>query len=111
MKTGRLRGLGVSSAERVTQVPDIPTMAEAGVPGFVAENWWGVWVPAATPKPAVERLQASLAKAMTGAEIKQKFEDMGVEALSSTPEALRDFAKSETEKWGKLVREANIRAD
>ena len=111
IKAGKVKSLAVSSAKRSTAAPDIPTMAEAGLPGFVAENWWGVYVPAATPKLAAERLNASLVKAMTSPDIKQKFEEMSVEALSSTPDALRDFAKSETEKWGKLVREANIRAD
>jgi tripartite-type tricarboxylate transporter receptor subunit TctC len=111
IKAGKAKPLAVSGSKRSAAAPDIPTIAEAGVPGFVAENWWGVWVPAATPKPAAERLHASLAKAMTGADIKQKFEDMGVEALSSTPDALRDFTRTEVEKWGKLVKEANIRAD
>ena len=111
IKAGKAKPLAVSGSKRSPAAPDIPTIAEAGVPGFVAENWWGVWVPAATPKPAAERLHASLAKAMTAGDIKQKFEDMGVEALSSTPDALRDFTRSEVEKWGKLVKEANIRAD
>ena len=111
IKAGKAKALAVSGSKRSPAAPEIPTIAEAGVPGFVAENWWGVWVPAATPKPAAERLHASLAKAMTAGDIKQKFEDMGVEALSSTPDALRDFTRSEVEKWGKLVKEANIRAD
>jgi tripartite-type tricarboxylate transporter receptor subunit TctC len=111
IKAGKVKALAVSGSKRSPAAPDIPTIAEAGLPGFVAENWWGVWVPIATPKAPAERLQASLAKAMTGADIKQKFEDMGVEALSSTPEALREFTRSEIEKWGKLVRDANIRAD
>jgi tripartite-type tricarboxylate transporter receptor subunit TctC len=92
-------------------VPEVPTFAEAGLPGFVAENWWGVFVPAATPKTIADKLNADLAKAMGSADIRQKFEEMGVEALSGTPEALRDFVRSESEKWGKLVQEAGIRAD
>jgi tripartite-type tricarboxylate transporter receptor subunit TctC len=111
IKAGKAKPLAVTGAKRSAAAPDIPTFAEAGLPGFVAENWWGVWVPIATPKPAAERLHASLAKAMTGAEIKEKFEGMGIEALSTTPDALRDFMRTEIEKWGKLVREANIRAD
>ena len=111
IKAGKAKPLAVSGAKRSSAAPDIPTMAEAGLPGFVAENWWGAYVPVATPKLAAERLNASLVKAMTSPDIKQKFEEMSVEALSSTPDALRDFAKSEIDKWGKLVREANIRAD
>ncbi len=111
VRAGKARALAVTGSKRLPAVNEIPTLAEAGLPGFVAENWWGVWVPAATPKPAAERLQVSLAKAMSAADIRQKFEDMGIEALSTTPEALRDFTRSESEKWGKLVREAGIRAD
>jgi tripartite-type tricarboxylate transporter receptor subunit TctC len=108
---GKAKPLAVTSAKRSSAVPDIPTFAEAGLPGFVAENWWGVWVPAATPKATIDRLNATLAKAMTSAEIREKFEGMGIEALSGKPEALRDFTNAESEKWGKLVKEAGIRAD
>ena len=111
IRAGKAKPLAVTSAKRSSAVPDIPTFAEAGLPGFVAENWWGVWVPAATPKASVERIHASLAKAMTSPEIREKFEGMGIEALSGTPEALRDFTRAESEKWGKLVKEAGIRAD
>jgi tripartite-type tricarboxylate transporter receptor subunit TctC len=111
IRVGKARPLAVTGSKRSPVVPEVPTFAEAGLPGFVAENWWGVWVPAATPKAAVERLQESLAKAMTSGELREKFEGMGIEALSSTPDALRDFARAESEKWGKLVREADIRAD
>ncbi|MDB5925875.1 MAG: hypothetical protein JWN13_4811, partial [Betaproteobacteria bacterium] len=111
IRVGKVRPLAVTGSKRSPAVPEVPTFAEAGLPGFVAENWWGVWVPAATPKAAVERLQESLAKAMTSGELREKFEGMGIEALSSTPDALRDFARAESEKWGKLVREADIRAD
>ncbi|HEX2826864.1 MAG TPA: tripartite tricarboxylate transporter substrate binding protein [Burkholderiales bacterium] len=111
VKAGKVRPLAVSGAKRSNVAPDIPTIAEAGLPGFVAENWWGVWVPVATPRPAAERLNQSLAGAMTSDEIKQKFQDMAVEPLSGTPDQLRDYTRGEIEKWGKLVREANIRAD
>lgn len=111
IKVGKAKPLAVTGAKRSPVLPEVPTFAEAGLPGFVAENWWGVWVPAATPKAAADRLQASLVKAMVSADIREKFEGMGVEALSSTPERLRDFTRAEIEKWGKLVREAGIRAD
>ncbi|HZN26165.1 MAG TPA: tripartite tricarboxylate transporter substrate binding protein [Burkholderiales bacterium] len=111
IRAGKAKPLAVTSAKRSSAVPDIPTFAEAGLPGFVAENWWGVWMPAATPKAAVDRVHATLTQAMTSAEIREKFQGMGIEALSSTPDALRDFTRAESDKWGKLVREANIRAD
>jgi len=111
IRSGKVRALAVTSAKRSSAVPEVPTFAEAGLPGFVAENWWGVFVPAATPKTIADKLNADLAKAMGSTDIRQKFEEMGVEALSGTPEALRDFVRSESEKWGKLVQEAGIRAD
>jgi tripartite-type tricarboxylate transporter receptor subunit TctC len=111
IRAGKAKPLAVTSAKRSPAVPDIPTFAEAGLPGFVAENWWGVWMPASTQKAALERVHQSLTTAMTSPDIRHKFQEMGIEALSGTPEALRDFTRSESEKWGKLVREANIRAD
>jgi tripartite-type tricarboxylate transporter receptor subunit TctC len=111
IRAGKARALAVTSATRSAIVPEVPTFAEAGLPGFVAVNWWGVFVPAETPKVIVDKLQADIASAMGSADIKQKFEDMGVEALSSTPEYLRDFARTESDRWGKLVREADIRGE
>ena len=111
IRTGKAKPLAVTGAKRSPVLPEVPTFEEAGLPGFVAENWWGVWVPAGTPKSAVDSLHASLVKAMTSSDMREKFEGMGIEALSSTPQALRDFTRAESEKWGKLVREANIRAD
>jgi len=111
IRSGKARALAVTSGKRSSVLPEVPTFAEAGLPGFVAENWWGMFLPAGTPKSIVDKLQADLATAMGSADIKQKFEDMSVEALSSTPEALRDFARAESERWGKLVKEADIRGE
>src|SRR4029077_3861915 len=111
MRAGKVRPLAVTSAKRTAVAPEVPTFAEAGLPGFVAENWWGIYVPAATPKPLNDRLHADIVKAMTSPDLRGKFEAMGVEALASSPDALRDFTRTEIEKWGKLIREADIRAD
>jgi tripartite-type tricarboxylate transporter receptor subunit TctC len=111
IRAGKVRPLAVTSAKRSSAVREVPTFAEAGLPGFVAENWWGVWVPAATPKAQVDRLHGDLVKAMGSPDLRERFEGMGVEAMASTPEALRDFTSAETAKWGKLIREAGIRAD
>jgi tripartite-type tricarboxylate transporter receptor subunit TctC len=111
IRVNRVRPLAVTSAKRTRMLPEVPTFAEAGLPGFVAENWWGIWVPAATPKPLIDRLGADVAKAMASPDLREKFEGMAVEPLSGTPEALRDFTRAEAEKWGKLIREAGIRAD
>lgn len=92
-------------------VPDIPTFAEAGTPGFVAENWWGVYVPATTPRPQVDRLHGDLVKAMASPDLRERFTGMSVEAMATTPEALRDFMNAETARWGRLIRETGIRLD
>ena len=111
IRAGKARPLAVTSAKRLPILSDVPPFAEAGLPGFVAENWWGAFLPAATPKPVADRLHADLARAMGSADIKQKFEEMGVEALSGTPEGLRDFVRAESDRWGKLVQEAGIRGE
>jgi len=111
IRTGRVRPLAVTSAKRAAIVAEVPTFAEAGLPGFVAENWWGVYVPAATPRPIVERLHGDLARAMGNADLREKFAGMGVEAFATSPDALRDFSRAEFDRWGKLIREAGIRAD
>ncbi len=111
VRAGKVRALAVTGGKRSPVVPEVPTFAEAGVPGFVAENWWGAFVPVATPKPIVDKLQADLTRALASADIKDKFEAMGIEAIPSTPEVLRDFVRTETDKYGKLVREAGIRGE
>ncbi|MDB5803922.1 MAG: tripartite tricarboxylate transporter substrate binding protein [Betaproteobacteria bacterium] len=111
MRAGKVRALAVSTAKRSPVAPEIPTLGEAGLPGFVADNWWGVYLPAGTPKPIVDKLQADLTRAMQSAEVKDKFIAMGIESLSTTPEGLRDYARAETEKYSKLVREAGIKAE
>ena len=111
IRAGKARPLAVTSAKRLPIVSEVPTFAEAGLPGFVAENWWGAFLPAATPRTIADRLHATLIRTMGSADIKQRFEEMGVEALSGSPEALRDFVRAESERWGKLVQEAGIRAD
>jgi tripartite-type tricarboxylate transporter receptor subunit TctC len=111
IQSGKARPLAVTGSRRAAVVPDVPTFAEAGLPGFVAENWWGMWLPAGTPRTVVDRLQADMAKALLSPDIKGKFEGMGVDPVSSTPDGLRDFTRAEIEKWAKLVREADIRSE
>ena len=111
IRAGKVRPLAITSAKRSAAVPDIPTFAEAGVPGFVAENWWGIYVPAATPKAQVDRLHGDFVKAMANADLRERFAGMSVEPMATTPDQLRDFMNAEIERWGKLIREAGIRVD
>jgi tripartite-type tricarboxylate transporter receptor subunit TctC len=111
IRTGKLRALAVTSPERSPLVPDLPTCVESGVPGLVAVNWWGVLLPAGTPKPIVEKFHADLVKVMRDPEVKEKFALMGVEAVSGSPEQFAAYIKSETLKYAKLIKEAGIQAE
>jgi tripartite-type tricarboxylate transporter receptor subunit TctC len=111
IKSNRLRPIAITSAERSKLFPEIPTFAEAGLPGIVAENWWGVFLPAGTPKGIVDNYHAALVKAMADADLKAKFADLGVEAQASTPEEFRAFLAAETSKYAKLVADNHIKVE
>ena len=110
IKAGRARALCVTGPERSPITPELPPCAEA-VPGLVAVNWWGVFMPAGTPKAITEKFHADLVKAMQDAEVKRKFADLGVEAVYSTPEQFVAFIKSEMAKYAKLIKEAGIKVE
>jgi len=111
LKTGRLRALAITSAQRSPLFPDIPTFAEGGVQGLVAENWWGVFLPTGTPKAVVDAYQAGITKVMADADLKDKFAGLGVAARATTQDEFRSFLAAETAKYAKLVAENNIKAD
>ncbi len=110
IKAGRARALCVTGAERSPITPELPPCAEA-VPGLVAVNWWGVFMPAGTPKAITEKFHTDLVKAMQDAEVKRKFADLGVEAVYSTPEQFVAFIKAEMAKYAKLIKEAGIKVE
>ena len=111
IKTGRLKALGVGSTKRVAVLPDVPTISEAGVPGYEATNWWGILAPAGTPAAIVGRLHRELAVIVTSAETKKRFEAEGAEAVPMSAEEFGTFIAAETAKWAKVVKEAGIRAE
>ncbi|HLQ25944.1 MAG TPA: tripartite tricarboxylate transporter substrate binding protein [Acidiferrobacterales bacterium] len=111
IRAGRLRAIAVTSPERSPLVPDLPTCVESGLPGLVAVNWWGVLLPAGTPKQIVEKFHADLIKVMRDPGVKEKFALMGVDAVSSSPEQFAAYIKSETVKYAKLIKEAGIQAE
>jgi tripartite-type tricarboxylate transporter receptor subunit TctC len=111
IKTNRLRPLAITSARRSRLFPDIPTFAEAGLPGIVAENWWGVFVPAGTPKAVVDNYQAALVKVMADPDLKEKFAGLGVEAHASSQDEFRAFLAAEISKYAKLVADNGIKGD
>jgi len=108
MKTGKVRALAVTSEQRWPHTPELPTLAEEGVKGFAAVNWWGILFPAGTPRPIVDKVNADLVKALATPAVKSALAVQGAEAISSTPEQFGSFMASETERWGKLIREADL---
>jgi tripartite-type tricarboxylate transporter receptor subunit TctC len=111
VKGGTLRALAVSTKERVTVVPDLPTIAESGVPGFDVFSWFGFFVPARTPQDVVAKLNADTNAALVYPQVKSRFEELGASPKGSTQAELAAFLKSETDKWGPVIREAKIRVE
>src|SRR5882762_10251705 len=108
IKSGNLRALAVTFDHRFAGLPDIPTLAEAGVPGYEASAWNGVAAPLRTPRAVIDRLNKEINGAVGAPDVKQRLQDLGVDAQGSTPEALRDLLVSETAKWKKVVEAAKI---
>ncbi len=109
LRTGKLRALAVTSEKRWPFTPELPTLAEGGLKGFAAVNWWGILFPANTPRPIVDKVNVDLVKALATQNVKTKLGELGVETISSTPEQFGAFMASETVKWGKLIKEANLK--
>jgi tripartite-type tricarboxylate transporter receptor subunit TctC len=111
VKAGSLRGLAVTTKDRVAVVADIPTIAESGVPGFDVFSWFGFFVPAKTPPDIVARINADTNAALAHASVKSRFEELGATPKGSTPAELAAFLKSEVDKWGPVIQEAKIRVE
>jgi tripartite-type tricarboxylate transporter receptor subunit TctC len=111
VKAGSLRGLAVTTRERVAVVPDLPTIAESGLPGFDVFSWFGFFVPARTPQDVIARINADTNAALAHAPVKSRFEELGATPKGSTPAELAAFLKSEIDKWGPVIRDARIRVD
>jgi tripartite-type tricarboxylate transporter receptor subunit TctC len=108
---GRLKALAVTTPKRVPQLPDVPTMQEAGVQGYESSVWLALLAPANTPRDIVNRINAELAKVMAQPETRKALNDAGVEPSLSTPEALQTYMVQEMERWAKVVKAADIKAD
>jgi tripartite-type tricarboxylate transporter receptor subunit TctC len=108
LKAGTLRALAVTGAHRSPSAPDIPTVAEAALPGFEAETWWGIVAPAGTPQAVLAKLNAAARKALADDDTKKRFADLGMTNGGSSPEELDAYIKSEIAKWSKVIKDANI---
>jgi tripartite-type tricarboxylate transporter receptor subunit TctC len=107
---GRLRALAVTGGARAASLPDVPTMIEAGVPGYTATTWNGILAPANTPRPIIDKLNGVFVRAIESPEVQAAFARIGQESLTSTPEEFAALLKSETEKWSRVIEKANIQA-
>jgi tripartite-type tricarboxylate transporter receptor subunit TctC len=110
VKAGSLRALAVTSAQRAATAPEIPTVAEAALPGFEAATWFGLVAPAGTPREIVRRLNTEVTQLVTQPDVRQRFADLGMTIDAGTPDALDAYIKSEMLKWSKVIKEADIRA-
>jgi len=111
IQSGKFRVLGTGGSKRSVMLPDVPTIAEAGVPGYEANNWWGILAPAGTPKAIIERLNKEITVILGTAEVKKLFLKEGAEVDYVGPTELNSYIASEMTKWAKVVKEANIRVE
>lgn len=111
VKQGQLRALAVTSAMRPPSLAEVPTMAEAGVPGFTSEAWFGLFAPAGTPHELIDRLSAAIASATSGADVRDKLAAEGFVVTTDTPDEFRAFVASEITKWARVIRESGAHVD
>ena len=111
LRAGRVRALAVTSLQRVSSLPDIPTIAETGVPGYDVATWYGVLAPAGTLRPIVNRLNREIVTILKTPEVRQKLQDDGAEVVAGTPEAFEKMMRAELEKWARVVKATGARLD
>jgi tripartite-type tricarboxylate transporter receptor subunit TctC len=111
VRSGKLKALGVSGAKRNAAMPDVPTIAEAGVPGYEVSNWWGILSPAGTPQPVLDRLYKEINVILDSPETRKRFELEGAEVIRMRPAEITSFVAKETEQWTRVVKEAGIKPE
>jgi tripartite-type tricarboxylate transporter receptor subunit TctC len=111
VKAGRLRILAVTGTERSPVMPDVPTVAEAGVPGYEFVLWFGVFAPSGTPKAIITRLNQATVKALQSSDVQKQLSAQGLDPHSSTPEALQKQLRTDIEKWARIIKSAGIKTN
>ena len=111
VRSGKLAPLAVTTAKRSPELPNVPTIAEAGVPGYEATSWFGMFAPAGTPAPVLAKLNAAIVKLLAQPDVKKKINEQGAEVYSETPEQFAAFIQAESVKWGKVVKESGASLD
>jgi tripartite-type tricarboxylate transporter receptor subunit TctC len=111
IEAGKLRAIAISGPQRVAALPDVPTVAESGVPGYSALQWYGVLAPAGTPQPAIVKLQAAIAEALRMQDVRERLAQDGAEPIGGTSEDFATLIRSDLEKWSRIAKAANIQAE
>ncbi len=111
IQSGKVRAIAVSSAKRLDSLPNVPTIAESGVPGFEVVSWQGIFVPAGTPKPVIDKLHAETMKILQTTEIQDRLKSLGMQPSSMTPEQVSAFQKAEVDKWAQVIKAAGIKLE
>lgn len=111
IKSGKLRALGVTTEKRAASLPDVPTFAEAGLPGYAVHVWYGVFGTGGTPKDVVDRLAREIRVVLAAPDVRERLAALGAEPVGSSPEEFEAFIRAELAKWSKIIRDGNIRAD
>jgi tripartite-type tricarboxylate transporter receptor subunit TctC len=111
VKTGRLRALAISSAKRSAAAPELPTVAESGLPGYEAATWFAFFAPAGTARDIIKRINHEIVRIVATAEMNAKILDQGADPVTATPEQAREFVRSEIAKWGGVIRAVGIKVD
>ena len=110
-KSGKLRAIAVTGARRTPLVPDMPTVAEAGMPGYALDNWWGILAPRGIPRDVATKLTAEIVRVHALPEVKERYAALGVEAMSGTQEQFTEYIKSEAARYGGLLKQAGAKVD
>jgi len=111
VKTGSVRALAISSPKRSPLAPDLPTMAEAGLPGFESETWFGLFAPAGTPKDIIARISADTASALKAPDVRERFAAAGAEPVGSTPEQFAERMRADTARWAEVIKAAHVKVE
>ena len=111
VRSGKLRPIAVTTAKRSPELPDVPTIAEAGLPGYEATSWFGLFAPAKTPADVVDKIDAALIKVLASADLKKRLSEQGAEPYAEKPAQFAEFIKTETAKWGKVVKDSGASVD
>ena len=109
VRTGKLRSIAVTGAKRTTAAPEVPTVAESGIPGFLVTTWYGVSAPAKTPRPIIDRLNSEIVRALNSPDLKSRLTNDGADPVGNTPEQYTAFVENEIAKWGKVIKAAGLK--